>query len=197
MELPCLHAAKRLCYEVCSSRGEVRFIREPAQRNCFTATHGQAAPWTTSRYFLVPSSYYMRRSFAPSYVVLHAGETESVAHALCYFLLPSYEVCLCEAVSFRATGQRHGRDRVPVVEDDDLPLRGCAACDPPSGSAVCSSRGTRPTQLLHRNARTSRIMTTSRYLLLLTSYLLPLTFYFLPMIDNFEENRPIDCVKRA
>ena len=83
-----------------------------------------------------------------------------------YFLLPSYEVCLCEAVSFRATGQRHGRDRVPVVEDDDLPLRGCAACDPPSGSAVCSSRGTRPTQLLHRNARTSRIMTTSRYFLL-------------------------------
>ena len=33
----------------------------------------------------------MRRSFAPSYVVLHAGETESVAHALCYSLLPTYE----------------------------------------------------------------------------------------------------------
>ena len=59
-----------------------------------------------------------------------------------------------KAVSFRATGQRHGRDRVPVVEDDDLPLRGCAACDPPKGfSSLLKSRKAQPPKEAGRRSR--------------------------------------------
>ena len=42
-------------------------VREPAQRNCFTATHGQAAPWTTSRYFLLPTTCGELNAFVTSY----------------------------------------------------------------------------------------------------------------------------------
>ena len=130
-----------------------------SQRNCFTATHGQAAPWTTSRY-LLPLTFYLL--------------------PLTSYLLPlSYEVCLCEAVSFRATGGTPLR----VQQFAQVEKGTDAIASQSSKTTICHFVAvphlTRPTQLLHRNARTSR--TLDNFALPLTSYLLPLTSYLLPL----------------